>query len=286
MTNLIPANFKGKAKKLDDVDLPRVAMHIGAGEDEVHMLIEVETLGSGFDKSGRPIMLFEPHVFHRNLAGMERQTAVNAGLAYAKWGARPYPRDSYPRLLQAMKINEKEALKSCSWGMGQIMGGHYKMLGYETVQEMVAAFADDEDNHLEGMIAFIKASGIDDELRVLAHKKGPTVPEDCAVIARVYNGAGYRVNRYHIKMATAHNKWRGIKDTPYSPAPPAPLAPKVMTPAVVVAPTPPKPVVPVPATPAVVVAPLPPAPKPIVLPEPRGFPANPPKYSFWQWLVS
>jgi N-acetylmuramidase len=276
MTNAIPKDFKGKAKKLEDVDLPRVAMHIGAGEDEVHMLIEVETLGSGFDKSGRPIMLFEPHVFHRNLAGMERQSAVNAGLAYAKWGARPYPRDSYPRLLQAMKINEKEALKSCSWGMGQIMGGHYKMLGYETVQEMVAAFADDEDNHLEGMIAFIKASGIDDELRVLAHKKGPTQPEDCAVIARVYNGAGYRVNRYHIKMATAHNKWRGIKDTPYVPAPPAP---KLVTPPVVAAPPPPP--APVPVTPAVVVAP-----RQIILPEPRGFPANPPKFSFWKWLVS
>ena len=57
----IPADFKGRAKKLEDTDLPRIAASIGCGEDEVHMLIDVEAAGSGFDTAGRPKMLFEPH---------------------------------------------------------------------------------------------------------------------------------------------------------------------------------------------------------------------------------
>ena len=40
-------NFHGKAKRLDDVDLPRVAARIGVGEDEIHAVLDVETAGSG-----------------------------------------------------------------------------------------------------------------------------------------------------------------------------------------------------------------------------------------------
>jgi hypothetical protein len=323
MTNTLPIGFKGRAKKLEDIDLPRIAWSISCGEDEVHMLMDVETSGSGFDSEGRPEMLFEPHKFYANLEGAARDLAVKRGLAYPKWGTRPYPKDSYPRLAQAMQIDVKQALKSCSWGAGQVMGAYYKMLGYATVEEMVSAFCDDEDNHIEGMIAFVKASHIDDELRLLAHKKGPTTPEDCAVIARVYNGAGYRVNQYHIKMAAAHNKWRKINDTPFDPKnelhlPALPTAPKPLPPPTVavrdgVLVQPVAPVLPLPAggsvTPEVIphnlpmppptakddtsvienspTLPKPTPPPPPDLPMPKGTPAQgAPKFSFWQWLIS
>ena len=42
-----------------------------------------ETTGSGFDKSGRPAMLFEPHVFYRNLSGKRCDSAVKQRIAYA-----------------------------------------------------------------------------------------------------------------------------------------------------------------------------------------------------------
>lgn len=197
--------FKGVAKRLDDIDLPKLAARIGCGEDELHAMLDVEAAGSGFDAQGRPKMLFEPHVFHRHLTGDKRATAVREGLAYPRWGMHPYPHDSYPRLTQAVAIDETAALESASWGLGQVLGENYRMLGYDTPQAMVQAFMADEEAHLSGMVDFLIANHIDDDLR--AHQ--------WAVVARVYNGPGYRKNNYDTKLAAAFKKWRGIKDTPF-----------------------------------------------------------------------
>lgn len=210
-------NFKGPAKRIEDIDLPRIGQTIGVGEDELHAFMDTETSGSGFDSEGRPKLLFEPHVFYRNLgAGPKRDAAVRAGLAYPRWGEKPYPRDSYPRLAEAIKIDETAALKSASWGLGQVMGGNHVMVGHATVQAMVDACCEDEDNHLEQMVEFIKSADIDDDLRNLAALKRPTAPADCIGIVRVYNGPGYAKNNYHVKFAQAHNRWRNIRDTPWA----------------------------------------------------------------------
>lgn len=131
--------FKGFARRLDDLDLPRLGASIGVGRDEIHAFLHVETSGHGFDAQGRPVILFEPHVFYRNLAGAARAKAVAAGLAYAKWGEKPYPRDSYPRLKAACAIDETAALRSASWGLGQVLGENFRAAGFPTVQAMVEA---------------------------------------------------------------------------------------------------------------------------------------------------
>ena len=80
--------------------------------------MDVEAAGSPWDKAGRSKMLFEPHVFYRLLVeGAKRDRAVGEGLASAKWGAKSYPADSYPRLLGAMAIDEEKALMAASWGL-------------------------------------------------------------------------------------------------------------------------------------------------------------------------
>lgn len=199
--------FKGAAKRLDDIDLPRIGARIGVGEDEVHAVIDVEAAGSGFDRNGRVKCLFEPHVFYRLLPQDKRQIAVDAGLAYRKWGEKPYPRDSYPRIIEAMEIDKDAALRSTSWGMGQIMGFNAELAGYRTAELMVQAFSDDEENQLNAMMTFIISNGLDDELR----------NHDWKGFARGYNGPGYAKNRYDVKLAAAYAKWAKIKDTPYSP---------------------------------------------------------------------
>ena len=196
--------FKGKAKCIDDDDLPRIGAKIGVGEDEIHAVLEVETRGGGFDNQGRPKMLFEPHIFYRELSGKEREKAVALGLAYRKWGAKRYPKDSYTRLAQAIKINENAALRSASWGLGQIMGFNHKLAGYASARKMVLAFLDDEEAHLEAMVEFIVANGLDDDLR----------NHDWRGFARGYNGAGYAKHGYHLKLARAYAKWVKIPDTP------------------------------------------------------------------------
>lgn len=196
--------FKGIAKRLDDIDLPTIGARIGVGEDEIHAFMDVESSGFGFDNEGRPKMLFEPHVFYRNLAGASRDRAVREGLAYPRWGTHSYPKDSYPRLAQAMAIDETAALKSASWGLGQVLGENYHMLGYSSPQAMVMAFMADEEAHLKGMVDFLIANHIDDDLRL----------HSWSVVARVYNGPGYRKNGYDTKLAAAFKEWQRIKDTP------------------------------------------------------------------------
>ncbi|MER8962986.1 N-acetylmuramidase domain-containing protein [Mesorhizobium sp. M0701] len=142
--------------------------------------MDIEAAGSGFDSEGRPKLLFEPHVVHRNLSGAKRAAAVKAGLAYAKWGAKPYPKDSYPRLVAAMAIEEAAALKSASSGLTQILGENFKAAGFPSIQAMVQAFMDDEAAHLEATVKLLVAWKVDDDLR--AHR--------WPVVAETWNGPG------------------------------------------------------------------------------------------------
>lgn len=200
-------NFVGKAKRLDDLDLPQVGRLIGVGEDEIHAVLDVESAGSGFDHRGRPKMLFEPHVFWRLMGdGPKRKEAESVGLAYPKW-KRDYPKDSYPRLIAAMKIDADAALQSASWGLGQTMGFNHLACGYLSAAAMVEAFKDDEENHLMAMVRFINATGLADELR----------RHDWAGFARGYNGPGFAKNGYDKKLAASFARWQAIKDTPLPP---------------------------------------------------------------------
>lgn len=207
---MLHSDFKGEARRIDDVDIPMIAHRIAVGEDEVHALMDVEARNSGFDDQGRPAMLFEPHLFYRYLPQHKREQAVKAGLAYPEWKPGNYPRDSYPRLKEALAIDETAALKACSWGMGQILGSNHEAAGYRSPQLMVAAFMADEQEHLEAMIRFIIDAGIADDLK--AHR--------WSTVARVYNGPGYAKHGYHTRLEKAYQKWAGIKDTPWSPAAP------------------------------------------------------------------
>lgn len=199
-------NFTGAAKRIDDVDLPRIGAEIGVGEDEIHAILDVESRGRGFDAMGRPVMLFEPHIFWRQLGpGAKRDEADRRGVAYPRWGEKAYPKDSYPTLAVALAIDEPAALRSASWGLGQIMGFNAGLCGYDTARQMVEAFMADEENHLAAMVRFIVSAGLDDELR----------RHDWAGFARGYNGPGYVQHGYDKKLARAFAKWSAIKDTPW-----------------------------------------------------------------------
>lgn len=200
---MIPAWFKGSAVALSSLDVATVGRRIGVGEDEIRAVIEVETAGGGFDRQGRPKMLFEPHIFWRELGpGPKRTAAEGQGLAYPRWGTKPYPADSYDRLARAMKIDPQAALRSCSWGLGQIMGFNHWAAGYASAGDMVAAFCEREAAHLAAMLSFIQSEGLDDDLR----------RHDWSGFARGYNGAGYAQHGYHTRLAAAFAKWQAIPD--------------------------------------------------------------------------
>ncbi|MEE7460704.1 hypothetical protein MFUR16E_04820 [Methylobacterium fujisawaense] len=199
--------MRGAAARATEADYVAAAARIGSGSRELHAVITVESSGAGFYADGRCKMLFEPHVFYRNLAGAQQAQAVKVGLAYPKWGTKPYPKDSYPRLLQAMQINETAALMACSWGLTQILGENQKACGYATPQEMVAAMAAGEAAQLDATVALMAGKGLASALK--AH--------NWAAVAKGWNGAQYAKNRYDTKLAAAYKA--NAKAPTVSPAP-------------------------------------------------------------------
>ena len=195
-------NFKGEATAMRADDIPATANDLGLESATLRAVLTVETGGSGFDKAGRPKALFERHYFYKLLKDKpdELQRAVEAGVAYPKWGEKPYPKGSdavYAEIDTACEINLDCALRSVSWGLGQIMGNNYKLAGCSSAQEMVEQAMESEVNQLKHMANFIKSANLLDELQ----------RKDWAGFAKGYNGPQYAVNKYDEKLAAAYDKY-------------------------------------------------------------------------------
>lgn len=153
----------------------------------IRAVAETESNGAGI-KNGVLVKRFEPAVFEKRTG----KTAANYDAAY--------------------KINPIEAMMSTSWGAFQVMGFNFKEAGYNSVQTMVAAYGQNEQNQISSFVTLILAWGLDDELRGLKW----------AAFAYRYNGPGYKANNYDGKMDTYYKK--------YLPDPLAGLKKKVTVP--------------------------------------------------------
>jgi hypothetical protein len=205
-------NWIGAARPLTDDDVARAARFLDVDEAAVRAVIQVEAASFGFDAKRRPRILFEPHIFHRELKGVQRADAVDLNLARRTWseGRRLYGRTMdarYRQLDQACLINRAAAIKSCSWGLGQVMGFNYRAAGFASIEAFVEAMKESEGEHLLAMCAFIKTNRLDDDLR----------RQDWAAFARGYNGPGFAKNRYDAKLANAYAVFAGKGGVPAAP---------------------------------------------------------------------
>lgn len=199
---------------LNKYDFSKAALELGCEPEVVMAIAEVET-GWRPGKTGfltvpasrwkpshvAPIILFEPHVFHRETGG--RFSKTHPHLSYAKWRTGAYGASStqHHKLQEAALLDREAALKSCSWGMFQLMGFNWKMMGYTNLQDFVTEMYASNRAQLDGFMRFIKAAGLQAHLR----------SRNWAAIARVYNGAGYATHGYHTKMAAAYKRLKGSK---------------------------------------------------------------------------
>ena len=173
---------------------------IGCEVAAIKAVAEVESSGDGFLSDGKVKILFEPHIFWKELrkAGI---TPVESDICYPVWGSKPYGKVSaqHGKLDRAIEINREAALKSASWGKFQIMGFNYAAAGFATVRDFVNAMMISEDAQLMAFTTYIKTSHLDDELRL----------KDWKGFARGYNGAAYAKNNYDKKLAAAYTKFKG-----------------------------------------------------------------------------
>jgi len=192
----VSENFKSTGLPISRAGFGAVAEKLRVFAADIWAVLTVETRGSGFLTDRRPLILFERHVFRRHTKG--RHDATHPDLSNARPGGYgPGGAQQYERLGRALVLDRTAALKSASWGIGQVMGGNFAMAGYADVETMVDAMVNDEDAQLDAMAGFIDSAGLGPALR--AH--------DWPSFARGYNGRDYAKNHYDTRLAAAHERF-------------------------------------------------------------------------------
>jgi hypothetical protein len=196
---------------LREDDIVRVAKELGVEIAVVKAVNEVESSGRGYLIDGRVKILFEGHIFWQQLEERKidpaRLVKGNENILYKSWTKKFYVggKGEYARLDQAIKILDNEkvaeaAYASASWGLFQIMGYHYKSLGYDEILQFVGEMKENEGQQLKMFSKFLTVNNL---TKYLKNKQW-------AEFAKRYNGAGYKENKYDEKLEKAYKKYAAI----------------------------------------------------------------------------
>ena len=151
-------------------------------------VINVESGGIGFDRAtGKIIIQFEP-------SWMKRKAPYTPS---GKWSINGVERQSAEWIAfnDAYSENPNAAMESTSIGMMQVMGFHYKLLGFKTVGSMWDFAKQSEINQVELAVRFIKSNKKLDQ--ALKDKNWP-------VVAYYYNGSQYKKFKYDTRLAYSY----------------------------------------------------------------------------------
>ena len=167
------------------------AKELGVEEATLRAVAEVESGNSGFYTNTKlPIVRLENHVLPRYQTSYG---VTNKGFGLNKVGVA-----EYNRFLEAYKYNSDSAINATSFGQFQIMGFHWKNLGYKSPQDFYAQMSKDALSQFDAFIRFIVKNNLVQYLKT----------KEWAKFAYRYNGAGYRNNSYDTKLASAYAKWK------------------------------------------------------------------------------
>ena len=182
--------------------LTRAAQSVNLEPALLLALCSVETNGVPFEDDGSPTILCERATFYKELPAPLRASALQSGLAIAKWNRSGYDDqtdgpDRLALLRRMARTNEDAAYRSISMGLGQIMGFNCGHAGYASAHAMYDAFRD-LDAQCRAIVAVLPALGV----------LQPLKDRDWVLTATRYNGPGERHNSYDAKLASAYAHWR------------------------------------------------------------------------------
>jgi hypothetical protein len=188
-------------KAITNADIREIARYEGIPFANLKAVLDIEAAGSGFllnePAPARPKILFEAHVFYRETPKPVSKTRPD--LSSRRWNRKLYKGGSaeWDRLKDAMAFDELAALRSASWGLGQVMGFNYSLAGCTSVEQFVVEAFTGEKQQFQHVVNFIRNTGL----------KQPLVRGDWHGFARGYNGSGYAANNYHNRLASAARKY-------------------------------------------------------------------------------
>lgn len=191
---------RSDATTLNMAHFEEAAQMLGCEVAAIRAVVKVESGAAAYDRSGRPTILFEPHIFSR--LTQRRFDASHPQISYTSWGARPYVKsqdDRWAQLAEAYALDQEAAVASASYGLFQIMGMNFRPCGHETAKAFVADYCQSEVRQLAAFIQFVKSRGIADELQRL----------DWEGFARIYNGPG-QVDKYGRLLREAYEEFKAF----------------------------------------------------------------------------
>lgn len=143
-------------------------------------LMAVESGSAGFDyKTGKILIQFEPHIFSEK-TGIKRSEDNLYHWDENRVGLQP---EEWRAFNEAFSIDPVKAMESTSIGLPQIMGFHWKRLGYTSVDAMWDDFKAGEIRQIKALIKFITT---DSALLTAIQSL------DWHTVALRYNGKKYR----------------------------------------------------------------------------------------------
>lgn len=188
--------FTGTATPLTQTALDALSAELIVPLPALWAVLAVETCGCGFLADRRPQILFERHWFSRLTHNKYDAVAPDISNRTAGgYGTRGAPQ--YDRLERAIALDRTAALRSASWGLGQIMGFNAETVGFANVELLVQACVASEDGQMRAMAGFIKSANLADRLR----------NKDWAGFAYRYNGTDFQKNKYDEKLATYNARY-------------------------------------------------------------------------------
>jgi hypothetical protein len=208
---LMASIYNARGKYLKDK-----ATELGVKPSALAAVLKVESSGRGFGADGRQIIRFENHIF-RQQWGTKHADKFDALFKFdakEKWKGHEWRKAADDKwqtfhgnqtkewevLTFARSLDENAALRSASFGAGQIMGFNHKVVGYDDAAAMVKAFDTGIRPQLDAVVAFIK-----NHPNCMKGLKA----DDFVVFAKCYNGAG-KEQDYGAKIKEAADAYRKV----------------------------------------------------------------------------
>jgi hypothetical protein len=188
-------------KELHDYHFRVAAELLGCDVAAVKTVNKVEG-GRAFLSDGRPVILFEPHVFHRMTVGMYDETdpeISNPVPLYKRGGYGSYAKQ-WERFEQAARRDESSAIQSASWGAFQVLGQNWHEVGYSSPFHFRRAMEAAVAEHLFAFVRYCQATGAAEALR--DHRWGD--------FALIYNGKDAASVKYAEKLQAAYEGFSSV----------------------------------------------------------------------------
>jgi len=185
----------GAALTLVEADFQQAARELGVEAAAIHAVSRVESGGrTGFDAKKRPVIRYENHIFRSLTKRQYDKSHPDLSAAYNspeykathRFSGIQYADEQWGLLTSAFALSPDSAVMACSWGMFQVMGENYKMVGWSSLEQFVKDMFYSEAQHLRAFLGYCKHAGLVPDLK--QHK--------WAAFAQGYNGPSYRQNDY------------------------------------------------------------------------------------------